>query len=154
MTKIEIENIELAFNFKSAEKVEKRMLSDLPETTILTLLRYGTRKANDYVNSAFASEGNEKTREELIADFMEKVDSGEFDAPRDTTESDFKKFVFAILKAKGATAKSLKGLSLEKAIESIAKGLKKEPSAVEKALRAKFDAQQEALKKALEGLNI
>lgn len=154
MTKIEIDNIELSFNFKAAEKVEKRMLSELPETTILTLLRYGTRKANDYVNSAFASEGNDKTREDLIADFMEKVDSGDFEAQRDTTESEFKKFVFSILKAKGATAKSLKGLSLDEAIGKIAFSLKKEDKAVEKALRAKFEAQQEALKKALEGLNI
>ena len=43
-TKIEIENIELSFNFKAAGKTEKRWLSDLPAKTVLTFLTICSEK--------------------------------------------------------------------------------------------------------------
>lgn len=144
----------LTFNFKASERTEKRKLSELPLKTIYTLLQYGTRKANDSVNSAFNTEGNEKTRDELIEAFMEKVDSGDFEAARDTTESDFKAFVVNVLKANGASAKSLKGLKADELIALIALKAKKPAEEVEKALKAKFEAQKAALKAAMESLSI
>ena len=123
-------DIELTFSFKAAERVEKRKIGDLPLNTILTLIQYGTRKGNDYVNSAFASEANEKSRDELVTAFMDKVDSGDFETARDTSESDFKAFVVNVLKAN------------------------KPAEEVEKALKAKFEAQKAALKAAMESLKI
>lgn len=148
------ENFEITFSFKSAERVEKRKLGDLPINTILTLLQYGTRKGNDYVNSAFASETNDKSRDDLISAFMEKVDSGDFEATRDTTESEFKAFVVNVLKANGASAKSLKGLKASELIALIALKANKPAEEVEKALKAKFEAQKAALKAAMESLKI
>lgn len=144
----------VTFNFTSAGKAEKRKLADLPIETIYTLLQYGTRKANDYVNSAFASEKNEKTRDELIEAFMTKVDSGDFEATRDTSESEFKAFVVNVLKANGASAKSLKGLKADELIDLIALKAGKPAEQIEKALKAKFEAQKEALKAAMESLKI
>lgn len=155
MNMTELNNdIELTFSFKAAERVEKRKLGDLPINTILTLLQYGTRKGNDYVNSAFASEANEKTRDELVTVFMDKVDSGDFEATRDTSESDFKAFVVNVLKANGASAKSLKGLKASELIDLIALKANKPSAEVEKALKAKFEAQKAALKAAMESLKI
>lgn len=142
----------LNFNFKASERTEKRKLSDLPLKTIYTLLQYGTRKANDSVNSAFNTEGNEKSRDELIEIFMAKVDSGDFESVRDTTETDFKKYVLSVCKAHGATAKQLKGITLKDALQAIAKSLKADPEKVETALRKQFEIQQAAVKSALDAL--
>lgn len=142
MTKIEIENIELVFNFKAAGVTEKRKLSDLPTKTVLTLLQYGTRKANDSVNSSFNDEKNDKTREELIADFMAKIDSGEFNPSRDTSESDFKAFVKKWLVIKGAPKKSLNGKSLDDMLTGIATKNKLDVAEVEKQLRNAWEAEK------------
>lgn len=142
----------LTFNFKASERTEKRKLSELPLKTVYTLLQYGTRKANDSVNSAVNDKNNDKTRDELIDAFMAKIDSGEFENARDTTETDFKKYVLSVCKAHGASAKSLKGITLEKALEAIAKSLKADTAKVETALRKQFEAQQAAIKSALEAL--
>lgn len=147
-------DIELTFTFKAAERIEKRKIGDLPLNTILTLIQYGTRKGNDYVNSAFASEANEKSRDELVTAFMDKVDSGDFETARDTSESDFKAFVVNVLKANGASAKSLKGLKASELIALIALKANKPAEEVEKALKAKFEAQKAALKAAMESLKI
>lgn len=142
----------LTFSFKASNRVEKRKLADLPIETIYTLLQYGTRKGNDSVNSSINSETNEKTRDELVDDFMRKVDSGNFNPTRDTTESEFKKYVLSVCKAHGATAKQLKGITLDEALDAIAKSLKADKAKVEKALRAQFDTQQAAIKSALDAL--
>lgn len=142
MTKIEIENIELVFNFKAAGKTEKRWLSDLPTKTVLTLLQYGTRKANDSVNSSFNDEHNGKTREELIADFMAKIDSGEFNPARDTSESDFKAFVKKWLVIKGAPKKSLTGKTLDDLLGGIATKNKLDVAEVERQLRKAWEAEK------------
>lgn len=142
MTKIEIENIELVFNFKAAGVTEKRKLSDLPTKTVLTLLQYGTRKANDSVNSSFNDEKNDKTREELITDFMAKIDSGEFNPSRDTSESDFKAFVKKWLVIKGAPKKSLSGKSLDDMLAGIATKNKLDVAEVEKQLRNAWEAEK------------
>ena len=142
MTKIEIENIELVFNFKAAGVTEKRRLSDLPTKTVLTLLQYGTRKANDSVNSSFNDEKNSKTRGELIADFMAKIDSGEFNPSRDTSESDFKAFVKKWLVIKGAPKKSLTGKTLNDMLGGIAAKNKLDVAEVERQLRYAWEAEK------------
>lgn len=142
MTKIEIENIELVFNFKAAGKTEKRWLSDLPTKTVLTLLKYGTRKANDSVNSSFNDEHNERTREELITNFMAKIDSGEFNPSRDTSDSDFKIFVKKWLVIKGAPKKSLNGKTLDDLLGGIATKNKLDVAEAEKQLRKAWEAEK------------
>lgn len=149
------DNFELMFNFKAAGVCQTFKVGDLPKESIMALLAYGTRKGNDAVNSA-ASVNPEKNRVELVDEWLDKLVKGELGQTSRAANEDaaFKAFIVNVLKVNGASAKSLKGLKASELIALIAKKAGKTSEEVEAALKAKYEAQKEALKAAMECLNI
>lgn len=137
-TTINLQNITLSFNFKSAGIERKYQLSELPEASIIALLQYGTRKGNDYVNSTFAEEGNTKTRAQIVEDWLGKLLSGDFTAKRESDDG-FKPYLKTVLKKLGYADKALKGLSADELIALVALKKGVDPEKAETALRGNFE---------------
>lgn len=147
-------DFKLTFNFKGAGIVKSYRLDELPKESLLTILQYGTRKGNDFVNSAFA-EDNSKLKEEYVSDFLKKLKSGDF--TRKESDGGFIKYLKGLLKACGETEKTLKDLKVPALIGKIAiyKGLGADKhEAIENALRKKYQETLDAVKNALDGINV
>lgn len=93
---------EVTINFKSANRIEKLNLSDLPIETIDFLLQGGTRKFNDMVNSkasAIKESGKTIEYDKLVNEMMDKILSGNLSEMRTaSTDKAFRDFLINQLK--------------------------------------------------------
>lgn len=148
------DNFEIVFNFKSAGVTRAYKVAELPQESVLALLQYGTRKGNDFVNSAAAADQT-KDKRTLALEWLERLEKGELGtAARDHTDAAFKAFVVQTLKANGEQAKALKGLSLEQLLEIAAKKVGKEPMEIHDVLFDKYLDIQEAIKAATKAFTL
>ena len=95
---ITLPNTTLTFKFVKAGIEKNYNLSELPEASILALLQYGTRKGNDFCNSAYAEPDNTRTREEIVNDWLGRLEKGDFNPKRDNTDAGFKKYLQGVCK--------------------------------------------------------
>lgn len=143
-------SLSLTFNFPSAGIIEQIPLGSLPESSIIALLQYGTRKGNDFVNSAFKAEsdkGGSKSRQEFVAEWLEKLKAGTL-GTRSSVQSEeakaWREFVASQAKRVGIQAKAIKGLDASEIISlMVAKHPEKRDEVVAK-LENVFEAIQEA----------
>lgn len=143
--------LSLTFNFTAAGIVEQIPLGTLPQESIVALLQYGTRKGNDYVNSAFKAEsekGGTKTRQDFAIEWIEKLKAGTLGtrttSPQSEEEKAWRDFVAMQAKRIGIQAKALKGLGATEIISLItAKRPEKRDEVVAKLENA-FEAVQAA----------
>lgn len=131
-------NTTLTFKFVKAGIEKSYKLSDLPEASLLAILQYGTRKGNDFCNSAFAEEGNTRTREEIVNDWLARLEKGDFTAKRESDDG-FKAYVKTVARKLGESEKGLKGLPLEDIISLIALRKGAPIDKIEEALRFQFE---------------
>ena len=99
----------LHFNFKSAGIVKDCKLHELPPQTLAILLDYGTRKLNDKVNSLYAMDSNEQTREALVDRVWDEALQGKLGERRAQSfgHVGLRNYILAYLRQHGATAKKL-----------------------------------------------
>jgi hypothetical protein len=120
----EILNNKLNFNFASTKQNFEISLDEMPAESIAIILDYGTRKLNDKVNSLFANEKNNATREQLIARVLGELKEGTLGERKSTAGGNtaFRDFIFSILRGAGKSAKELKAynsLTPEKIVAEI-----------------------------------
>lgn len=135
---VSLPNTSLTFKFVKAGIEKTYKLSDLPEASLIALLNYGTRKGNDFCNSAFAEEGNTKSRKELVEDWLKRLETGDF-SPKRESDDGFKAYVKTCARKLGESDKSLKGLSLEEIIALIALRKGAPVDKVEETLHFQFE---------------
>ena len=142
-TKIEtvsLPNTTLTFKFVKAGVEKSYRLSDLPEASLLALLQYGTRKGNDFCNSAFSEEGNTKTRQEIVEDWLGRLETGDFNPKRDSVETGFKKYLQGVCKKLAITPeKAWKGQGVAGLLDTIASVKGCSVETVEPVLRANYE---------------
>lgn len=147
---ITLPNTTLTFKFVKAGIEKNYKLSELPEASLVALLQYGTRKGNDFCNSAFAEEGNTRTREEIVNDWLGRLEKGDFNPKRDNADSGFKKYLQGVCKKLAITPeKAWKGLDVAGLLITIASVKGCSVETVEPVLRANYEKV-----KALFGLDI
>lgn len=106
----EILNNKLNFNFASTKQNFEISFDEIPAESIAIILDYGTRKLNDKVNSLFANEKNNATREQLIDRVLGELKEGTLSERKATAGGNtaFRDFIFSILRGAGRSAKELK----------------------------------------------
>lgn len=120
----ELLNNKLNFNFASTKQNFEISFDEIPAESIAIILDYGTRKLNDKVNSLYANEKNNATREQLIARVLGELKEGTLGERKNTAGGNtaFRAFIFSILRGAGKSTKELKaynGLAPEKIVEEI-----------------------------------
>lgn len=142
----------LHFNFKSAGIVKDCKLHELPPQTLAILLDYGTRKLNDKVNSLYAMDSNEQSREALVERVWEEALQGKLGERRAQSSGHvgLRNYILAYLRQHGATAKKLepfKGATPQAIVNTIYSG--KDEAGREKILD-EFNRRYEESLKAIE----
>lgn len=144
----EILNNQLNFNFASTKQSFEVSFDEIPAESIAIILDYGTRKLNDKVNSLYANEKNNATREQLIERVLGELKEGTLGERKTTAGGNaaFRDFIFSILRGAGKPAKELKAynnLAPEKIVEEIWKDASAEKQAeILAALKSRFEEVQ------------
>lgn len=144
----EILNNKLNFNFASIKQNFEVSLDEIPAESIAIILDYGTRKLNDKVNSLFANEKNNTTREQLVARVLGELKEGTLGERKNTAGGNtaFREFIFSILRGAGKTGKELKAynsLTPEKIVAEIWKEANTEKQAeILAELKSRFEEVQ------------
>lgn len=144
----EILNNKLNFNFASTKQNFEISFDEMPAESIAIILDYGTRKLNDKVNSLFANEKNNATREQLIERVLGELKEGTLSERKNTSGGNtaFRDFIFSILRGAGKSAKELKAynsLTPEKIVAEIWKEANTEKQAeILAELKSRFEEVQ------------
>lgn len=144
----EILNNKLNFNFASAKQNFEISFDEIPAESIAIILDYGTRKLNDKVNSLYANEKNNSTREQLIARVLGELKEGTLGERKNTAGGNtaFRDFIFSILRGAGKSTKELKAynsLTPEKIVAEIWKEANTEKQAeILAELKSRFEEVQ------------
>lgn len=144
----EILNNKLNFNFASIKQNFEISFDEIPAESIAIILDYGTRKLNDKVNSLFANEKNNATREQLIERVLGELKEGTLGERKNTAGGNtaFREFIFSILRGAGKTGKELKAynsLTPEKIVAEIWKEANTEKQAeILAELKSRFEEVQ------------
>lgn len=144
----EILNNKLNFNFASTKQNFEISFDEMPAESIAIILDYGTRKLNDKVNSLYANEKNNATREQLIVRVLSELKEGTLSERKNTANGNtaFREFIFSILRGAGKSAKELKaynGLAPEKIVAEIWKEANTEKQAeILAELKSRFEEVQ------------
>ena len=144
----ELLNNKLNFNFASTKQNFEIGFDEIPAESIAIILDYGTRKLNDKVNSLYANEKNNATREQLIARVLGELKEGTLSERKNTAGGNtaFRDFIFSILRGAGKSAKELKAynsLAPEKIVAEIWKEANTEKQAeILAELKRRFEEAQ------------